>query len=127
MSFLNKFKTFLVAPEAKVAEQPARQPIIITPQQIHSMVLELNIDRIRRAMMLFDIRWIDDQNQSYVPNEEQIARAAYMNMTNAMVAGRVLGAAESRDKGFVSTFLLLPTGNEVLNVNWVLTGTSNIK
>ena len=78
-------------------------------------------------MMLFDIRWIDDQSVAYIPNEEQIAQAAYMNMANAVISGRVLGAAEVRDKGFCSTFLVLPTGNEVLSTKYVLSEVSNIR
>lgn len=106
---------------------PARPPITITPEKIHSMVLELNIERIKRVMMLFDIRWINEKSESYIPTEEEIAQTAYMNMANAVLTGRVLGAAEVRDKGFVSSFLQLPTGNEVLNISYVLTSASNVK
>lgn len=91
------------------------------------MVLELNIERIKRVMMLFDIRWINEKSESYIPTEEEIAQTAYMNMANAVLTGRVLGAAEVRDKGFVSSFLQLPNLNEVLSVKYCLTETSNVK
>lgn len=91
------------------------------------MVLELKIECIKRTMQLFDIRWINERFESYVPEEEEIAQTAYVNMMTAVITGRVLGAAESRDKGFVSSFLTLPNGNEILSSKWVLTETSNVK
>lgn len=123
---VSKFKSLFAAPQ----EQPQPKfhpPTILTEQRLQSMLHQLNIERIRRAIMLFDIRWLKEDNTSYIPDEEQIAQEAYSAMLRAVAHGRVLGVAEIRDKGFVATYGRLDNGSELLRLTYVLSEASSLE
>ncbi len=120
---------FILPPPTRLQEHSQPKilpPTILTQQHLQSMLSKMNIERIRRTIMLFDIRWLKEDSTSYVPDEEQIAQEAYSAMTKAVIHGRVLGVAEVRDKGFVATYGRLDNGSELLNLKYVLAESSSL-
>lgn len=122
----NKIKRFFAPPQARPQTPQYLPPKILTQQNLQSMLSQINIERIRRVIMLFDIRWLKEDNTSYIPEEEQIAQEAYSAMTKAVIHGRVLGVAEVRDKGFVATYARLDNGNELLNIKYIIAEASSL-
>lgn len=76
--------------------------------------------------MLFDLRWINEDGVSFMPDENQITEHAYVTLGKAIINGRILGASELRDRGFIASYLQV-NGNEVARISYVLSEANSLK
>lgn len=138
---LEKLKQFLSRPGSygrapELSELEPEKPIVprridplITKADVEAIGLhilpKLNYAKIRRTMQLFDIRWIDDQMVSFIPDEDQIIRFASELAVRTLKNGRILGPCILRDRSFLASYGYGQNG-EVISLEYILTGANNV-
>jgi hypothetical protein len=89
------------------------------------VIPKLDYDKIRRTMLLFDTRWINDQFESYIPDNEQIAVFAVDLAVRLLRNGRIIGPCIMRDRSFLASYGYGEKG-EIISLEYILTGANNV-
>jgi hypothetical protein len=112
----------------KRKEQPAQPDPIqrIEASEISDVINHMDPERIRRYMMLLDIRWLDEQYQSFIPTEEQIVQHAYRMVYAVVNNGRRIGAWDMSNRGFRAEYFVSPNRKEIVKLSYVICEGSNI-
>lgn len=97
----------------------------LEPDEIVAIVDSLDFERIRRAMLLFDIRW-EAVGGFEVPDEEALHAYAHDAAFRTTERGRTFGMASHSERGFEISHALTSLGREFLSIQYVLTAARSV-
>ena len=94
---------------------------LLTQAGIIDIVKKLDVDRILRTMMLHDIRWVNEEQVSFIPDESQIIQEMRDIVVEAIIKSRQTGqiGIVSR-KGFKAVSYITANKFEMLHLSFVL-------